>query len=81
MNVLPRPYNYELSTVGVLSDSLPVTANLTTFNNMTPKIKITREGYAWAWLVKLGNKILFGGYCWTKADALNDATIALVILQ
>lgn len=42
-----------------------------------PKIKIERDGRAWAWFVKLGNRVLAGGYCRTKRDALNDATIAL----
>ena len=44
---------------------------------MKPKITIEREGHAWAWLVKLGNKVIAGGYCRTKRDALNDATIAM----
>ena len=44
---------------------------------MKPKIKIEREGRVWAWFVKLGNKIIAGGYCRTKADALNDARIVM----
>lgn len=44
---------------------------------MNYRIIITREvkGRCWKW--EQGRKIVFGGYCRTKADAINDATITL----
>ena len=42
-----------------------------------PNIIIEQNGRAWAWVVKLGNRVLAGGYCRTKRDAMNDATIAM----
>jgi hypothetical protein len=43
---------------------------------MKPKIILEKEGRVWRWTVKRGRTVVAGGYCRTKKDALNDATIS-----
>jgi hypothetical protein len=43
---------------------------------MKPKIILEKEGRVWRWTVKRGRAVVAGGYCRTKKDALNDATIS-----
>ena len=37
----------------------------------------TEQGTVWRWQIKAGREVLAGGYCRTKKDALNDATLSL----
>lgn len=53
-------------------DSRDVKANN---DSATLTIETVREGRVWAWLVNLNGETLAGGYCRTKADALDDARI------
>ena len=42
---------------------------------MKRTLKITKEGRAWCWSIREGRKVIFGGYCRTKKEALNDSGI------
>lgn len=41
-----------------------------------PELSISRESRrCWRWEIRQGSKILYGGYCATKKDAVNDSGI------
>ena len=37
------------------------------------KTKIAKERKVWRWEIREGRKVVAGGYCATKRDAVNDA--------